>query len=233
MKGNLYLIPSFLGGGEAGNVFPGFNLETAGRLRYFIVEDERTARRFLKKIAPAIIIDDLSFYLLNEHSREEDLLHHLDPALNGEDIGLVSEAGMPCIADPGALVVRRAHELGIRVIPMIGPSSIMLALAASGMNGQSFAFHGYLPIDKPARSRRLKELENAARQGQTQLFIETPYRNSAMLDAVVQSCRPDTLLCIACDISLETEQIHTMSIAQWKKAKPDLHKRPALFLLGT
>ncbi len=232
MKGSLYLLPSFLGGGEADDVFPGLNLKTAGRLRHFIVEDERTARRFLKKIQPSLVIDELSFFLLNEHTRDEEIIHYLDPAMEGLDIGLLSEAGMPCIADPGAWVVRMAHELGVRVIPLIGPSSIMLSLAASGMNGQSFAFHGYLPIDKPARSRRLKELESAARRGQTQIFIETPYRNNAMLEAVIQSCQPATMLCVACDISLETEMIRTQSVATWKSAKADLHKRPAIFLLG-
>lgn len=232
MTGKLFLIPAFLGEGDADSVFPATNKHIAGNIHHYIVEDERSARRFLKKLNPAIVIDQLTFYLLDEHTRDEEILHYLDATKDGNDMGLLSEAGMPCIADPGAMVVRMAHELGVSVIPLTGPSSIFLALAASGFNGQSFAFHGYLPIEKPSRAKKIKELEQMAHRGQTQIFIETPYRNIAMFDAIVQTCRPDTMLCIACDVSLESESIHTRSVATWKHHKPDIHKRPAIFLLG-
>lgn len=232
MSGKLYLVPSFLGETDAGSVFPEINREVVSRIHYFIVEEERTARRFLKKIVPSIIIDDLTFFVLNEHTREEEILHYLDAAAEGNEIALLSEAGMPCVADPGAMVVRLAHETGVPVIPLVGPSSVFLSLAASGFNGQSFAFHGYLPIDKVQRARKIRELEMAVRSGQTQIFIETPYRNTAMFEALLQTCRPDTLLCIGCDITMPTESIVTSTISSWKKRKPDLHKRPAVFLLG-
>ncbi len=233
MKGKLYLIPAALGESDADKVFPLHNLKVMALIKHFVVEDERTARRFLKKLNPATDISSLTFYLLDEHTRTQEILNYLDAASTGENIGLLSEAGMPCIADPGAAVVRMAHEMGIAVVPLIGPSSIFLALAASGFNGQQFCFHGYLPIDKLPRIKRIKDLEQYANtRGQTQIFIETPYRNNAMMEAILQSCRPDTMLCVACDVSLETESIHTHSISTWKTKKTDFHKRPAIFLLG-
>jgi 16S rRNA (cytidine1402-2'-O)-methyltransferase len=232
-KGKLILIPSELGDTAFSAVFPELNRELIRDLRHFIVEDERTARRFIKKCVPAADISALQFFLLNEHTPIEDIYNYLDAALQGNHIGLLSEAGMPCIADPGAGVVRMAHEKGIEVLPLIGPSSVFLALAASGFNGQSFCFHGYLPVDKSQRNKRIKELEQNARQkGQTQIFIETPYRNIAMFEALLQNCRPDTSLCIACNITTSAEYIRTFSIAQWKNQHPDLHKKPAIFLLN-
>jgi len=233
MTGKLYLIPAFLGESEADNVFPPHNKAVMAGIKHFIVEDERSGRRFLKKIDPATDISTLTFYLLDGHTRDQEVMTYLDAAKEGNDVGLLSEAGMPCIADPGAMVVRMAHETGITVVPLVGPSSIFMALAASGFNGQSFAFHGYLPIDKSQRFKKIKELEQTLmHRDQTQMFIETPYRNVAMFEALVQSCRPDTMLCIACDVSLDTESITTCSIGTWKGRKPDIHKRPAIFLLG-
>jgi 16S rRNA (cytidine1402-2'-O)-methyltransferase len=231
--GKLYLIPSFLGETKAEKVFPLFNHETIVSLSYFIVEEIRTARRFLKSISKDINIDSLNFYLLNEHTRPEEISTYLDAALKGFDIGLLSEAGMPCIADPGAAIVRMAHEKGIAVVPLTGPSSIFLALSASGFNGQNFVFHGYLPIDRATRDRKIKEIEQQAHsKNQTQIFIETPYRNLALFEALLEVCRSETALCIAADITSDSEFIKTRSIAEWKKQRPELHKKPAVFLIG-
>lgn len=231
-KGKLYLIPSFLGNTIVERVFPFYNMETIVSINHFIVEEIRTARRFLKKISKAIDVENMNFYILNEHTKPEEISHFLDATLEGNDIGLLSEAGMPCIADPGAAIVKMAHEKGITVIPLIGPSSLFLALAASGFNGQNFCFHGYLPIEKTVRSRKIKELEQSAyTKNQTQIFIETPYRNGAMFDALLKNCRSTTHLCIAADLTLETEFIRTLTIEQWKKTAIDLNKKPAVFLL--
>lgn len=231
-KGTLYLIPSMLGESQADAVFPSANREIISNIRYFIVEEIRTARRFLKKICPEINIDSLTFTLYNEHSSSIDISSFLEPLLKGEDAGIISEAGTPCVADPGSLVIRLAHESGIRVVPLVGPSSILLALMASGFNGQQFVFHGYLPIDKPARARRLREIEQEImKKDQTQVFIETPYRNLQLLQAITETCHESTLLCIATSLTTSEESIITLPIKEWKKKKPDINKKPTVFLL--
>ncbi len=232
-KGTLYLIPSTLGEDSPVNVLPGIVPETISRLRHFIVEDVRTARRFLKKILPDIVIDDLSFEILNEHTVADEIPALLAPLMEGEDLGLLSEAGLPCVADPGSLLVGYAHENGIKTVPLPGPSSIFLALMASGFNGQNFAFHGYLPIDKRERLQKIRELETAVYQkDQTQIFIETPYRNQQMLQAITGACRPQTRICIAIDLTLPGETIISGMVSQIREiATIDLRKKPAVFLL--
>lgn len=231
MVGKLYLIPSFLGTDNPKEVFPELNTEIIRSLRHFIVEDERTARRFIKRLVPEMVIDDLKFSLLNEHTRETEILSYLSPCKE-VSVGLLSDAGVPCIADPGALIVKMAHEKSIEVVPLVGPSSIILALMASGMNGQNFAFSGYLPIAKPDRVKALKALEKRSLiENQTQMFIETPYRNVQLLEEIVRTCNPQTLICVACDLTLPEQYIHTYTVEQWRNKKPDIHKRPAIFLL--
>jgi 16S rRNA (cytidine1402-2'-O)-methyltransferase len=231
-KGTLYLIPSFLGESAANNVFPLANGDIIIGIKDFIVEEIRTTRRFLKKICPEINIDDLTFTLYNEHSNSTDAATILEPLLNGRNAGIISEAGTPCVADPGSLVVRLAHESGIRVVPLIGPSSILLALMASGFNGQEFAFHGYLPIDKPARLKRIREIEqDIYKKNQTQIFIETPYRNLQLFQAITETCQGSTFLCLATLLTTLEESIITLSIKEWKKIKPDFNKKPTVFLL--
>lgn len=231
MKGTLYLIPSALGEEAPVNVLPPVIAEVTGQLKHFIVEDIRTARRFLKKIRPDIIIDELSFQVLNEHTPQDEIPAMLAPMLEGNDAGLLSEAGLPCIADPGSILVGFAHEHGIRVVPLSGPSSIFLALMASGFNGQNFVFHGYLPVDKKERIQKIKELEAAAYQkDQTQIFIETPYRNIQMLESLSQSCRPYTKICVALDLTLPTERIINCTASQCLLQK-DVNKKPAVFLI--
>jgi 16S rRNA (cytidine1402-2'-O)-methyltransferase len=232
-KGNLYLIPTPLGdsGFEAG--MPAYNLQILQEINTFIVEELRTARRFLRKAGYTKDFESVTFYLLNEHTPDNEAVTMLEKAVAGQHIGLISEAGLPCIADPGNIAVRLAHRKGIRVIPLTGPSSIMLALMASGLNGQNFVFHGYLPVKPDERSKALRELEHAASKGnQAQIFIETPYRNLQMLESIIKTCHPSLMLCIAADLTLETEWIRSMPLNEWKKLKPELHKRPAVFLLG-
>lgn len=235
--GTLYLIPNTLGDGDAAMlaaVLPAAVQARAASLGYYIGENAKTTRAFLKKIGTERPIQEIEIRELNVKTPASEIDRLLAPVLAGADAGLVSEAGCPAVADPGALLVRRAHERGvIKVVPLVGPSSILLALMASGLNGQSFAFHGYLPVDAAARAKRLRELEQQSRHAnQTQIFIETPYRNHAMLDALVATCAPSTLVCVAADLTLATETIASRPAAQWKKAPvPDLHKRPAIFLL--
>lgn len=233
MKGTLYLIPSTLGEESPMDVLPPVITRTINHLTHFIVEDARSARRFLKKINREIVIDDLQFSILNEHTPASEIADLLKPLAEGNDAGLLSEAGLPCVADPGSALVGYAHELGIKVVPLSGPSSIFLALMASGFNGQNFAFHGYLPIDKRERIQKIKELEAAAYQkNQTQIFIETPYRNNQMLESLIQNCRPQTKICVAIDLTLPAEKIICSTAAQWNIYKTmDLKKRPAVFLL--
>jgi 16S rRNA (cytidine1402-2'-O)-methyltransferase len=231
-KGTLYLIPSLLGESPVGNVFPPENREIISRVKYFIVEELRTARRFLKKICPEIEIDDLTFTLYNEHSNQTDTAVFLEPLLNGQDAGIISEAGTPCVADPGSYVVLLAHKSGVRVVPLVGPSSLLLALMASGFNGQEFVFHGYLPIDKPTRIKRIREIEKDIYvKNQTQVFIETPYRNLQLFQTLIETCHESTLLCLAASLTTNEESIITLSIKEWKKKKPDLNKKPTVFLL--
>jgi len=229
-KGTLYLIPVALGEDGALEVLPPATLEAVRHLNAFIVENAKSARRFLKGIGYPRPLQQARFHVLDEHTRENDLGALLAPLLAGEDCGLMSEAGCPAVADPGAALVRRAHDAGIRVTPLVGPSSILLALMASGMDGQRFAFHGYLPVDQAERALRLRALEAQAREA-TQIFIETPYRNAILLQALLENCRADTLLCVAADLTLPTEFVATRTIAAWKKKPPVLDRRPAVFLL--
>jgi 16S rRNA (cytidine1402-2'-O)-methyltransferase len=234
MKGTMYLIPTSLGDDAPVTILPEYNLGVIKKLTHFVVEDLRSARRFLKKVLPEINIDGLSFYILNEHSTESEIAILPKIMLEGNDLGLLSEAGLPCVADPGAILVGHAHEAGIKVVPLSGPSSIFLALMASGFNGQNFSFLGYLPIDKRERMMKIRELETAAGQsGQTQIFIEAPYRNRQMMDALLESLHPSTNLCIAVDLTLPGEYIRTLPVQIWKKSGyPDINKKPAVFLVG-
>ncbi len=228
----LYLIPTSLGETDLDRILPAYNNEIVNRLDFFIVEDVRTARRFLKKINPATDIDSKTFYVLNQHTRPEEIAGFLKPLSEGREVGVISEAGCPAIADPGADVVAIAQEKGFKVVPLVGPSSILLALMASGFNGQSFAFNGYLPVQLADRTKAIKRLENRAHnEKQSQIFIETPYRNMKMLQDIISVCQPSTRLCIAADITLETEFIRTKTIRDWKKQLPDLNKRPCIFIL--
>jgi 16S rRNA (cytidine1402-2'-O)-methyltransferase len=231
-KGKLYLIPSPLGESHPDAVFPPGNSILIGRLDCFIVEEVRTARRFLKKICPEINIDALTFIPYNEHSSDADVSACIVPILQGRDAGIISEAGTPCVADPGSKIVAHAHSSGIQVIPLVGPSSLLLALMASGFNGQNFVFHGYLPIEKPARTRKIKEIETEMmKKNQTQVFIETPYRNLQLFQAIVETCQDATLLCIATSLTTAEESILTLPVREWKKRKPGIHKQPVVFLI--
>ncbi len=233
MKGILYLLPNTLGNQDISTTIPVLINEKIDTIRVFIVEDLRNARRYLKRLNREIVIDNLTFHELNEHTRPEEIPLFLEEAMNGADTAVISEAGLPGVADPGAAVVRIAHEKGIRVVPLTGPSSILLSLMASGLNGQAFTFHGYLPLKRPDRIRKIREIEQVLiRKGETQLFIEAPYRNDALLADLLESCNSSTLLCIAADITLDTEFIETHPVSSWKKKKPALHKRPVIFLLG-
>ncbi len=233
MAGTLYLIPVTLGDSPVQHVIPDYVLELIGRLDHFIVEDLRSARRYLKRAGMEKAIDDLSFYLLNEHTEDRDMEELLTVLTDGHDAGLLSEAGVPAVADPGSELVVLAHQHGIRVVPLAGPSSILMALMASGMNGQSFRFHGYLPVKKPQRVGSLRIMEKIAMEtGETQIFMETPYRNMNLLEDITATCKDNTLLCIAADISLANETIKTKTIREWKDKLPDIHKRPAVFLLS-
>ncbi|TND08945.1 MAG: putative methyltransferase [Bacteroidetes bacterium] len=232
-KGVLYLIPVPLGEESLPQqVLPAQVTEVINKVSEFITEDARSARRFLKKAGYNKSLNELVMHSIGKHAAE-DRSAYLAAAEKGMDIGLLSEAGCPGVADPGSDIVRMAHEKNIRVVPLTGPSSILLALMASGFNGQSFCFHGYLPIDKHDRSRKIKNMERDAREKkQTQIFIETPFRNEQLFSELVQNCDASTLLCIACDISLPAEFIQTHKIGYWKNTKPALHKRPAVFLIG-
>jgi len=228
----LYLIPVTLGDTSIEKVLPPYNKEVILNIRHFIVEDVRSARRFLKKVEREIDIDSLTFYTLNKHTSPEELSGYLQPLINGKSMGVISEAGCPAIADPGADVVAIAQRKGLKVVPLVGPSSILLAVMGSGFNGQSFAFHGYLPIESGERAKKLKMLEQRAyNEKQTQLFIETPYRNHKMVEDILMHCRPQTKLCIAANLTCEGEYIKTMTVKDWKNRVPDLSKLPCIFLL--
>ncbi len=227
----LYLIPTVIGDVPWQQVLPPANIDVVASIRTFIVEDVRTARRFLRKFGYTANFDEVTFLELNQHSKPEEISTYLNSIKQGS-IGLLSEAGVPCVADPGAVIVKMAHEKNIEVVPLVGPSSILMGLMASGFNGQNFAFIGYLPIDKHERSKKIKELETwIYKNSQTQIFIETPYRNNALLDALFETCNPQTKLCIAANISMENQFIKTKSIADWKKSKPDLSKQNTVFLI--
>jgi 16S rRNA (cytidine1402-2'-O)-methyltransferase len=226
--GKLYLIPVGLGGEDDASLLPAVTRDVARALRTFIVENPKSARRFLQAIGHPLPLRQIEMHVLDEHTR--DLAPLLQLLVSGVDCGLVSEAGCPTVADPGAALVRRAHAAGVTVVPLVGPSSVLLALMASGLDGQRFVFHGYLPADQAGRARKLKEIEAQA-AGATQIFIETPYRNTALFHSMLDACRGDTLLCIAADLTLPTASVATRSVAEWKKKPPDLDRRPAVFLL--
>lgn len=230
--GTLFLIPTTLGESDTDSLSVQIS-RTVCALSEFVVEDEKSARRFLKKINSEIKLESIILHPLNEHTKPHEYADYLASAEQGGSIGLLSEAGVPCVADPGANLVGLAHRKGIRVIPLSGPSSIIMALMASGFNGQSFTFHGYLPVDKELRARKILELEKTARTtGYTQIFIETPYRNNQMLHDIVARCSEDTRLCVAADLTLAHETIISQSIREWKKQKDDFNKRPAVFLIN-
>ena len=233
METALYLIPVLLGDTSVESVLPPYNKEVILGIHHFVVEDIRSARRFLKKVDQTIDIDSLTFYPLNKHTSPDDIAGYLNPLVHGESMGVISEAGCPAVADPGADVVAIAQKKGLRVVPLVGPSSIILSVMASGFNGQSFAFHGYLPIEAGERSKKLKMLETRIyNEHQTQLFIETPYRNGKMIDDILHNCRPQTKLCIAAGITCADEYIRTKTIKEWKGERiPDLSKIPCIFLL--
>lgn len=228
---SLYLIPTILAEGTQNDVLSPQIRDAVQHLDVFFVENIRTARRFISSMKLGKVIDELTFIELNKDTPEIETVASLRTL--SKNAGVISEAGCPGVADPGAVAVRIAHELGIRVVPLVGPSSILLALMASGMSGQSFAFHGYLPIDKAQRKKALQSLERNARQyQQTQIFMETPFRNNQLLEAVIEACSPDLALCIAANVTAPDELIRTLPVGKWKAQKPDLHKIPAIFLIG-
>ncbi len=231
-NGKLYLIPTTLGDGDPFDVLPQTVKRVVDQISIYIVENEKTARKFIKSISPEKVQASLSLSALNKHTEIAEHAKMIQPCVEGKDIGLMSEAGCPGIADPGAAIVKLAHEKGIQVIPLVGPSSILLAMMASGMNGQSFAFNGYLPIEKSEKKAALKAFEKLSfDKQQSQLFIETPYRNNKMLEDLMQTLQPSTHLCIATDITLPSEYIKTLRVADWKKEKIDLHNRPTIFIV--
>lgn len=227
--GTLYLIPAPLGD-EGMAAIPAQVLETVNKLDHFLVENEKTARRYLKKLGYEHSLDDLTLYRLDKRTTDDERMEYIIPLLNGTDVGLISEAGLPCIADPGSVVVQMAHENKIRVVPLSGPSSIILGLIASGMGGQSFAFNGYLPIKNPERKAQIQSLERMSKR-QTQIFMETPFRNNQLLQDLLSICHPNTRLCVASDITLPSQTIISQTIGEWKQKKYDFHKHPAIFLL--
>lgn len=232
-KGILYLIPTTLGDTtETADVIPVKVNAIINTIDEYIVENEKSARHYLKKIGIKKPLQEIILHPLNQHTEAKDISTYLNSIALGKNIGIISEAGCPGVADPGAEVVKSAHQKNIHVVPLVGPSSILLALMASGFNGQSFTFNGYLPKERSERIKKIKDLERLAQQkDQTQLFIETPYRNAHLLDDILTTCDGKTPLCIACDITLPTEFIKTKSVAAWKKEIPDLNKRPAIFLI--
>lgn len=231
--GKLYLVPNLLGATRPEQVLPAGTLDLVKRLRHFVVENTRTSRRVLSRIGMDCPIDEIEFIELDKHHAQHlDLMEHLGACLQGEDMGLMSEAGTPCVADPGALVVDLAHSAGIQVIPLVGPNAMILALMASGFNGQAFAFHGYLPIKSPDRQNAIKNLERRSMaNNETELFIETPFRNNAMLADLCKHLHPATRLCVACNLTCEDELVISQDIGTWKQFKGDLNKKPAVFLI--
>lgn len=231
-KGNLYLIPTRLGDNPPLEVLPISIKKIIEDLDYYIVENEKTARRFIKRVSPSKSQPSLKLQVLNKYTTEQERNTFLNSCSEGISMGLLSEAGCPAIADPGADIVALAHEMDIKVVPLVGPSSIVLALMGSGMNGQSFTFNGYLPIDKSERKAKIKTLERiSTEQNQSQIFIETPYRNMKMLEDLANTLHPNTRICVACDLTLPTEFIKTKRASDWKHNKEDFHKRPAIFII--
>ena len=231
-KGKLYLIPTTLGDNDPTEVLPLSVRNTILQLDCFIVENEKTARRFIKNICPEKNQQILKFYLIDKHTDSNFYESYLDQCFSGISVGVISEAGVPGIADPGAEIVKIAHLKNIQVIPLVGPSSILLAMMSSGFNGQNFAFNGYLPIDFVDKKIKIRTLEKLSKENnQSQIFIETPYRNNKLLEDLIATLHPSTKLCIAADLTLSTEYIQTLSIKEWKNKKVDLHKRPAIFII--
>lgn len=230
--GKLFLIPSRLGEQPPLEVLPLSIRKKINDINTYIVENEKVTRAFIKKIVPGKSQGDLQFFILNKFTNDLEVPAFLDPCKNGEDIGLISDAGCPGVADPGAQIVSLAHQYNIQVVPLVGPSSILLALMASGMNGQNFAFNGYLPIEKGECKSKIKELEKRSiKENQSQIFIETPYRNDQMFDLLLKTLHPDTKICIGCELTLTTEFVQTKSVQDWKHVKLDLHKKPCIFII--
>ncbi len=232
LKAALYLIPVTLGENPPENVLPGINFEIINNLDEFIVENVRSARRFLRSAGFTKNFDEVVFHILDKHTSTIEIPTFVDSIKHGKPVGLLSEAGTPCIADPGSEVVKICQNLNIRVVPLIGPSSIFLALMGSGFNGQQFIFHGYLPVEKELRNRRIREIETMVyRENYTQIFIETPYRNNQLFQALLATCQDKTLICIATNLTTDNEKIITKTIAVWKKENIDLNKKPTVFLM--
>lgn len=231
-QGNLYLIPCTLGETSPLEVLPFLVKKAVEEIDIYIVENEKNARRFIKNIVPKKSQSSLNINLINKYTDETEIPNMLKPCFDGQDIGVISDAGCPGIADPGAAIVEQAHLQGIKVVPLVGPSSILMAMMASGFNGQNFAFNGYLPIDKRERRKEIKQLERLSEeQNQSQLFIETPYRNNQLLESVLSTLQSQTKLCVACDITLPSEYIKTFTAEEWRNKKVDLNKRPAMFII--
>ncbi|WP_367754778.1 SAM-dependent methyltransferase [Flavobacterium sp. WC2430] len=232
LLGKLYLIPTTMGDCDPMDVLPQTVKRTIDFIDHYIVENDKTARKSIKEVNPEKKQSDLVLFTLNKRTEVKEHLDFIKPLLEGKNMGLMSEAGCPGVADPGAVIVKLAHEKGIQVVPLVGPSSILLAMMASGMNGQSFTFHGYLPIEKDEKRASFKTLERISfEKNQSQIFIETPYRNNKLLEDLLLTLHPETHLCIATDITLPTEYIKTKKIAAWKKETIDLHKRPTIFII--
>ncbi len=232
MSGKVYLIPNTLGDTPTGDVIPSGVIQIIHSLRHFIVEDIRNARRYLVKTGYPNKIDDIIFYELNKHTKQSDIPEFLTPCADGHDVGVISEAGVPAVADPGAIVVEIAHQRGLKVVPLTGPSSILMALMASGMNGQNFAFRGYLPVEKNELSAALKDMESRSKlEKQTQIFIETPYRNMRLFEELLKICNPSTKLCVAKNLTTDNESVIVRTIGNWKKTGADLDKQPTVFLI--
>jgi 16S rRNA (cytidine1402-2'-O)-methyltransferase len=230
-KGKLYLIPNTLGSGV--DKYATVQLRaTVEHLHVFIVEEIKSARRLIRQLGIAKPMEEIDFRMLNEHTQHVDFNSLIEPLFNGIDVGLVSEAGVPCVADPGSEIVELAHEAGIKVEPLVGPSSILLALMASGMNGQQFSFNGYLPRERADRIRKIKQLEQLAKSGITQLFMDAPYRNNQVLEDVLASCNANSKLCIASNITCDNERINTKTMSEWSQRKPDINKMPVMFVMG-
>jgi len=231
MTGRLYLIPVHLGSDDFSMVIPEGVINITKKLRYFIVEELRSSRRYLRLIDNSFPINDTTFFVLNEHTSENETGLFLDPLLDGHDIGIMSEAGLPCLADPGSKIVSMAHKKGVKVIPLSGPSSIIMALIASGLNGQNFTFNGYLPVKSPERAAIIREIELRAKNGYAQIFMETPYRNQKLFETLIELCKGETKLSIATGLTLPYETVKTKNIFGWKKEKPDLNDKPTVFIL--
>lgn len=230
--GKIYLIPSEMGEQDHKRLFPEYNLSIISTLSHYIVENARTSRRMIKKLVPELQISEITFFEYDKHAVIQDFNSMFAPLLEGKNIGIMSEAGLPCIADPGNVFVAKAHEMGVKIHPLVGPNSIIMALISSGFNGQNFTFHGYIPM-KDNQVHFIRQIEQVAfKTGQTQIFMETPYRNQKLFEELLQHLKPETKLCIATDITLDDEYIQTKQVKDWKKSIPNIQKRPTIFLIG-